>query len=417
MPNDKSRPTTPRSYTIDSELLIDARHVKGWSQKTLSKKVKLAPNTILNAEKGKPIAISTIRMLCDVLDLDFELIIKKDGCEISPLGNDKNEIASKEHEDVEVVFETFDGDTDPLEIVRRIQLLLSYLNEDQINIIKARLGSVHLTLKTSADAANSLRNLCDKNEHGELVIGEGLITTIISKVRGENEFLKWELDQERSKRKALESKYCIDEAINQELTARRANLNQLCKVNCISEESIALEEVGQLDSVQTKAQKMVASAISIRQNPEFTVRCQRVLQAAKQLFRGRPDWVTFFREVLGVNGAARSVFPNQAEYALFEQSLEFTDIQTMVASLRTKKANFGGKNEATRVITVRLPESLHEALKAEVAVHKTSMNKLCISKLLQALVEEENVVQTNAANRSSKNSIPNEISTKNAEPY
>ena len=128
---------------------------------------------------------------------------------------------------------------------------------------------------------------------------------------------------------------------------------------------------------------------TLAQNQEFTVRCQRVLQVAKQLFQGRPDWVTFFREVLGVNGAARNVFPDQAEYVLFEQSPEFADIQTMVGSLRNKKANSGGKNEVTRVITVRLPESLHEALKAEAVDHKTRMNKLCISKLLQALIDEE----------------------------
>ena len=128
---------------------------------------------------------------------------------------------------------------------------------------------------------------------------------------------------------------------------------------------------------------------TLAQNQEFTVRCQQVLQVAKQLFQGRPDWVTFFREVLGVNGAARNVFPDQAEYVLFEQSPEFADIQTMVGSLRNKKANSGSKNEVTRVITVRLPESLHEALKAEAVDHKTSMNKLCISKLLQALIDEE----------------------------
>ena len=417
MPNDKTRTTTPRSYTIDSELLIDARHVKGWSQKALAKKVGLAPNTILNAEKGKPIAINTIRMLCDILDLDFELIIKKDGFEISPLDNDKNAVALKGTEDVRVVFERLDGDTDPLEIVKRIQLLLSYLNEDQVNIIKARLGSVHLTIKTTVDAANSLRKICHKNEHGELVIGEDLISTLISKVRGENEFLKWELDQERSKRKALESKSSIDEEINQELAARDVNSISLCKVNRISEESIAFREVGRLDSMQKKSRKFAGSEISVAQDQEFTVRCQQVLQVAKQLFQGRPDWVTFFREVLGVNGASRNVFPDQVEYILFEQSPEFADIQTMVASLRNKKASSCSKNEATRVITVRLPESLHEALKAEMVDNKTSMNKLCISKLQQVLIDEENVMHANAANPRSSKSIPDQMKKKNAEPY
>lgn len=120
----------------------------------------------------------------------------------------------------------------------------------------------------------------------------------------------------------------------------------------------------------------------------FTSRCQKVLQVARDLHARKPDWVTFFRETLGVSGAARSVFPSQEEYTQFEQSQEFSEIQQLVATLRTRKTN-SGKNEATRVITVRLPESLHESLKAEAADHNTSMNKLCISKLLQALIEEE----------------------------
>ncbi len=120
----------------------------------------------------------------------------------------------------------------------------------------------------------------------------------------------------------------------------------------------------------------------------FESRCQKVLGVAKDLHARKPDWVTFFRETLGVNGAARSVFPNQEDYVKFEQSQEFAEIQQLVATLRTRKAA-SGKNEATRVITVRLPESLHESLKAEAADHNTSMNKLCISKLLQSLIEEE----------------------------
>ena len=132
------------------------------------------------------------------------------------------------------------------------------------------------------------------------------------------------------------------------------------------------------------------------QKEGFAGRCQKVLQVAKQLYQEKPDWVTFFRETLGVKGAARSVFPSQSEYVLFEQSGEFSEIQNMVAGLRTRKAG-SSKNEPTRVITVRLPESLHEALKAEASDHNTTMNKLCISKLLQVLVENEKAAQAAAA--------------------
>lgn len=136
------------------------------------------------------------------------------------------------------------------------------------------------------------------------------------------------------------------------------------------------------------------------QNEGFAGRCQKVLQVARQLFQEKPDWVTFFRETLGVKGAARAVFPSQVDYVQFEQSKEFLEIQKMVASLRTRKAA-GSKNEPTRVITVRLPESLHEALKAEASDHNTSMNKLCISKLLQVLIEDEKAAQAMAARNAS----------------
>ncbi len=119
----------------------------------------------------------------------------------------------------------------------------------------------------------------------------------------------------------------------------------------------------------------------------FSSRCQKVLQVARELFQSKPDWVTFFRETLGVSGAARSVFPRQQDYVAFEKSREYTEIQNMVLALRNRKIPGSSGNEPTRVITVRLPESLHEALKAEASDHNTSMNKLCISKLLQVLVD------------------------------
>ncbi len=142
-------------------------------------------------------------------------------------------------------------------------------------------------------------------------------------------------------------------------------------------------------------------------NEAFVSRCQKVLQVARQLYQGKPDWVTFFRETLGVNGAARSVFPDQDEYVRFEQSSEFAEIQKLVANLRTRRiAQGGSKHEPTRVITVRLPESLHEALKAEANDHNTSMNKLCISKLLQVLVDAEKAAQAQSANPTTRPQQP-----------
>jgi predicted HicB family RNase H-like nuclease len=152
----------------------------------------------------------------------------------------------------------------------------------------------------------------------------------------------------------------------------------------------------------------MTTSASIAQKPivteDFSARCQKILAVAKQLYQGNPDWVTFFREVLGVDGAARSVFTSQPDFIAFEKSPEFTEVQNLVNSLRNRKISPSAINEPTRVITVRLPESLHEALKAEANDHNTSMNKLCISKLLQVLAENPKTVGN--MNRSSMAATP-----------
>jgi len=118
----------------------------------------------------------------------------------------------------------------------------------------------------------------------------------------------------------------------------------------------------------------------------------KVHRVAAELFRQDPDWVTFFREVLGVEGVVRRVFTSPAELAKFEQTREYSEIQQMVAKLRDRASEPVDSREPTRVITVRLPKSLHESLRTEAHERKTSMNKLCISKLLQ--IVDETLVPT-----------------------
>ena len=119
----------------------------------------------------------------------------------------------------------------------------------------------------------------------------------------------------------------------------------------------------------------------------FTQRCQLVLAKAQEIRSNQSDWVVFFREMLGVNGFARSVFDNPDEYLQFEQSRTYAEVQKIISEMRGEQP--AKKVEETKVITVRLPESLHESLKAEAQEHHTSMNKLCISKLLKALDEAQ----------------------------
>ncbi len=127
---------------------------------------------------------------------------------------------------------------------------------------------------------------------------------------------------------------------------------------------------------------------------DLTERHAEIQRIAEDLYAKSPDWVTFYREILGLHGIVRHTFPTRELLNDFEQSNSYRDIQHMLTRLREKGPHdIDLKEEPTRVITVRIPKSLHEALRAEAHDHRTSMNKLCISKLLQfidtQLVPEE----------------------------
>jgi predicted HicB family RNase H-like nuclease len=117
-------------------------------------------------------------------------------------------------------------------------------------------------------------------------------------------------------------------------------------------------------------------------------RLQTATRIADKMFQQQPDWITFFREVLGVDGLVRKLFTTPEELAEFEKTAQYAEIQAMVARLREKSGAAAEGKEPTRVITVRLPKSLHESLRAEAHDRKTSMNQLCISKLLQVIDEQ-----------------------------
>jgi predicted HicB family RNase H-like nuclease len=125
--------------------------------------------------------------------------------------------------------------------------------------------------------------------------------------------------------------------------------------------------------------------------PAFTHSLPRqpgtLLEVATKLYEQRPDWITFFREVLGVDGIVRQRFQRPEDLAAFEATESYAEIQRMLAELRTQCLPEEGK-EPTRVITVRLPKSLHESLLAQAHDRNTSMNQLAIAKLLQALEAE-----------------------------
>jgi len=124
---------------------------------------------------------------------------------------------------------------------------------------------------------------------------------------------------------------------------------------------------------------------------------EEIKSAAEKLFAAKPEWIVFYREILGLRGLIRRFYPTMEAMAEFEQTEAYRQIQRMLAELRKQlppkkdpsaPTDSAISDEDTRVITVRIPQSLHDALRIEAFEHRTSMNKLCISKLLQSIDNE-----------------------------
>jgi len=123
--------------------------------------------------------------------------------------------------------------------------------------------------------------------------------------------------------------------------------------------------------------------------PAMDRRARQVLRFAEALFEKNPDWVTFFREILGVNGVVSKLYPKVEDMDEFERSEANTRVQYLITRLR-ERPDEGQNRVPQRMITVRLPAPLHAALVAEADKRRVSMNSLCISKLLQ-MIDDEHV--------------------------
>lgn len=119
-----------------------------------------------------------------------------------------------------------------------------------------------------------------------------------------------------------------------------------------------------------------------------TERAKEVYTFAEQMARQAPDWIVVFRELFGPGGVVRRLFPTPEEMKQFEKTAEYRAVQHFITQLRESSNDSSDGRTPTRMITVRLPKSLHESLRDEAHARKTSLNKLCVSKLLQALQDD-----------------------------
>ena len=124
---------------------------------------------------------------------------------------------------------------------------------------------------------------------------------------------------------------------------------------------------------------------TIRRAPTFELRCSQAFDVANDLFGNAPTWVCFYRELLGGSGMIHLIFTDNDEFGRFLRTDQYHQIQQMLTALRSRDLPENDPNDPQRMITVRLPKSLHEAMCDEAGRLNISVNRLCISRMLQLL--------------------------------
>ena len=66
-------------------------------------------------------------------------------------------------------------------------------------------------------------------------------------------------------------------------------------------------------------------------------RLTEVKRVVEHLYARGPDWVTFYREILGLRGVVRHAFPTREGLAAFEQTEAYQEILQLLTKLRAAR--------------------------------------------------------------------------------
>ena len=145
------------------------------------------------------------------------------------------------------------------------------------------------------------------------------------------------------------------------------------------------DEAGEKLAAEMKVFHSVADELKARRDISQSTEKKRklVFETATELFGVAPTWTAFYRETLGGSGVARALFVAADEAREFECSDEHSKVLEMLTILRSRDLPENDPHEQQRMITVRIPKSLHDAICDEANELAVSVNKLCISRLLQ----------------------------------
>ncbi len=108
-----------------------------------------------------------------------------------------------------------------------------------------------------------------------------------------------------------------------------------------------------------------------------------VLRVAEDVFHSVANWVDYYRLVFGVEGLITQMYRDASELAEFVRTPAHAQLQEQLKALRDRDTGKAEEVEPQRMITIRVPRSIHQRLCEEADQLEVSVNKLCISKLIQ----------------------------------
>lgn len=158
-------------------------------------------------------------------------------------------------------------------------------------------------------------------------------------------------------------------------------------------------EAGEKLAAEMKVYEQVACELKQKRAYAESVdeRCSQVLREAVELFGVAPTWTAFYRETLGVQGCVRDLFKSADEMHAYECSDAHEKVLEMLTVLRSRDLPDTDPTEPQRMITVRIPKSLHDSICQEANDLHVSVNKLCITRMVQRV--DRNLIPTSNQKR------------------
>ena len=117
----------------------------------------------------------------------------------------------------------------------------------------------------------------------------------------------------------------------------------------------------------------------------FEEQLVEIHKVAKQAFGMTSSWVVFYREILGPDGFVARSFSTRMERERFDLTSAHGSLLQMLTDLRETDTSKVSKEEPERMITLRVPSSVHSQLVSESNALNLSVNKLCLSKILMPI--------------------------------